>query len=170
MTYSWKQNYGSTHYYIVPYRLESQPKPLPHTPIPTEVLITGSVKSINHSGISSLYCDASSTATETNTMRTPADVLANRPRSNYQGSEKTLAMVKEQVKERWGIRAANSFDPYHDAMTATAWFAAGFKIKRGEKALRSITFIETEDDSGNLHHKVRRGVNLFHKRQVHPAS
>jgi len=35
----------------------------PRTPIPAEVLVTGSVKSINHSGISSSYCDASSTAT-----------------------------------------------------------------------------------------------------------
>ncbi len=105
-----------------------------------------------------------------NTMRTPADVLDNRPRSNYQGSEKTLEMVKEQVKERWGIRAANSFDPYHDAMTATAWFAAGFKIKKGEKALKSITFIEAEDEEGNVHRKIRRGVSLFYKRQVESAS
>lgn len=103
-------------------------------------------------------------------MRTPADVLDNRPRSTYQGSEKTLEMVREQIKERWGIRAANSFDPYHDAMTATAWFAAGFKIKKGEKAFKSITFVETEDDQGNVHQKIRRGVNLFHKRQVEPAS
>lgn len=103
-------------------------------------------------------------------MRTPGDVLNNRPTSTYRGSEKTLEMVKEQVKERWGQRAASSFDPYHDAMTATAWFAAGFKIKKGEKALKSVTFIESEDDDGNITHKVRRVVNLFHKRQVESAS
>ena len=104
------------------------------------------------------------------TMRTPADVLDNRPRSNYQGSEATKAMVAEQIRERWGERAAKSFDPYHDCMTATAWFAAGFKIKKGEKALKSITFIEAEDDEGNVHRKIRRGVSLFYKRQVESAS
>jgi len=103
-------------------------------------------------------------------MRTPADVLDNRPTSTYRGSEKTLEMVKEQVKERWGQRVASSFDPYHDAMTATAWFAAGFKIKKGEKALKSVTFIESDDGEGNVTHKVRRVVNLFHRRQVEPAS
>ncbi len=103
-------------------------------------------------------------------MRTPADVLNNRPRSNYQGSEATKAMVADQIRERWGEKEASSFDPYHDCMTATAWFAAGFKIKKGEKALRSITFLESEDNEGNIHRKIRRGVSLFHKRQVTPTS
>ncbi|MEN9920764.1 MAG: hypothetical protein RL538_657 [Candidatus Parcubacteria bacterium] len=99
-------------------------------------------------------------------MRTPADVLDNRPRSSYRGSEKTLAMVKVQIEERWGKRVASSFDPYHDCMTATAWMAAGFRIKKGEKALKSVTFIESEDDDGRVTQKVRRVVNLFHRRQV----
>lgn len=120
--------------------------------------------------IATLFCiDHLSTALTINTMRTPADVLENRPTSTYRGSEKTLEMVKEQVKERWGQRVASSFDPYHDAMTATAWFAAGFKIKKGEKALKSVTFIESEDADGHVTQKVRRVVNLFHRRQVENA-
>jgi hypothetical protein len=78
-------------------------------------------------------------------------------------------MVREQIKERWGLKESKSFDPYHDAMTATAWLAAGFRIKKGEKALKSITFIESEDDDGRVTQKVRRVVNLFHRRQVEAA-
>ncbi len=110
-----------------------------------------------------------SAALTTNTMRTPADVLDNRPTSTYRGSEKTLEMVREQVRERWGNKEAKSFSPYFDCMTATAWLAAGFKIKRNEKALKSITFIESEDDDGRVTQKVRRVVNLFHRRQVEVA-
>lgn len=121
--------------------------------------------------IATLFCiDYLSTALTTNTMRTPADVLDNRPRSSYRGSERTLEMVRDQIKERWGIKEARSFDPYHDCMTATAWLAAGFKIKRNEKALKSVTFIESEDADGHMTQKVRRVVNLFHRRQVENAS
>lgn len=103
-------------------------------------------------------------------MRTPADVLDNRPTSTYRGSEKTLEMVRDQIKDRWGSKEAKSFDPFHDCCTATVWFAAGYKIKKGEKAIKSVTFIESEDENGNINHKVRRSVNLFHKRQVELAT
>lgn len=103
-------------------------------------------------------------------MRTPADVLDNRPMSTYRGSSKTKEAVALQIQERWGMKEAKNFDPYHDVMTATAWFAAGYKIKKGEKAIKSVTFIESEDENGNINHKVRRSVNLFHKRQVELAT
>ena len=103
------------------------------------------------------------------TMKTIAEVIDAQPISTYRGSQKTLEMVREQIKERWGLRESKSFNPYHDAMTATAWFAAGFKIKKGEKALKSVTFIESEDDEGKITQRVRRTVNLFHRRQVERA-
>ncbi len=102
-------------------------------------------------------------------MRSVAQVLEDRPLSSYKGSPKTLEMVREQIRERWGAKVAKDFDPYHDCLTATAWMAAGFKIKRNEKALKSITFIESEDDDGRVTQKVRRVVNLFHRRQVEAA-
>ncbi len=103
-------------------------------------------------------------------MRSTAEILDDRPRSNYKGSLKTREAVAMQIQERWGVKVAKSFDPYHDVMTATAWFAAGFKIKKGEKALKSVTFIESEDADGHVTQKVRRVVNLFHRRQVENAS
>lgn len=118
-----------------------------------------------------MFCiDHLSTALTKNTMRTPADVLENRPTSTYRGSFKTKEAVALQIQERWGMKEAKNFDPYHDVMTATAWFAAGFKIKKGEKALKSVTFIESEDADGHVTQKVRRVVNLFHRRQVEAAS
>ena len=43
------------------------------------------------------------------------------------------------------------------------------KIKKGEKAIKSITFLGSEEDEGLPSQKIRRVVNLFHRRQVQKA-
>lgn len=86
--------------------------------------------------------------------------------SPYRGSEATYEMVKEQIRERWGEESAEEFDPATDAMPFGSWAAFGFRVRKGEKALKSVTFIEVRDESDKIVRKVRRTVNLFHKRQV----
>lgn len=85
--------------------------------------------------------------------------------SPYRGSEKTYEMVKEQIRERYGDECAEEFDPVHDAMPYTSWLAAGFQVRKFQKALKSITFIPAKDEKGE-EKMIRRTVNLFHKRQV----
>ena len=86
--------------------------------------------------------------------------------SPYKGSEATYEMVKEQIAQRWGDEVAEDFDPHTDAMPYVCWLAFGYRVKRGEKALKSITFVEIKDKHGKVERKIRRVVNLFHKRQV----
>lgn len=90
--------------------------------------------------------------------------------SPYQGSEKTYEMVKEQIAERWGEEVAEDFDPYTDAMPLVSWAAYGYRVKKGQKALKSVTFVEVKNDKGEVERKIKRTVNLFHKRQVEKAA
>ncbi|MDO8571437.1 MAG: hypothetical protein Q7R79_02060 [bacterium] len=85
--------------------------------------------------------------------------------SPYRGSEKTCEMVREQLRERYGDECADEFDPYTDAAPFSSWLAAGFVVSRGQRALKSITFIDAKDEKGEVK-KIRRTVNLFHRRQV----
>lgn len=88
-------------------------------------------------------------------------------RSPYRGSEQTYEMVKEQIAERWGEDAAEEFDPHTDAMPFSSWLAQGYAVKKGSKALKSITIVEMKDpDDEKKVRKIRRTVCLFHKRQV----
>ncbi|OHA37770.1 MAG: hypothetical protein A3H57_04825 [Candidatus Taylorbacteria bacterium RIFCSPLOWO2_02_FULL_43_11] len=86
--------------------------------------------------------------------------------SPYRGSEKTCEMVREQIRERWSDELADEFDPYTDAMPAVSWMAYGYRIRKGEKALKSVTFVEVKDEKGEVVRKIRRVVNLFHHCQV----
>lgn len=86
--------------------------------------------------------------------------------SPYKGSDKTYEMVKEQIRERWGEDLAEEFDPYTDAMPLVSWTAYGYRIRKGEKALKSVTYIEVKDEKGDVVRKVQRTVNLFHHCQV----
>jgi len=98
-------------------------------------------------------------------MKSVKEILA----SPYRGSEKTYEMVKEQIEKRWGEEVAEDFDPHTDAMPYSSWVAYGFVVKKGQKALKSITFLEVKDKDDKVVRKIKRTVNLFHKRQVEKA-
>ena len=102
-------------------------------------------------------------------MKQVKDVIDMPLMSPYRGSEKTLEMVKQQVAERWGTAVANKFNPHTDAMPFASWLKYGFQVKKGEKALRSITFIESEDPATGELKSIRKTVFLFHRKQVEPA-
>jgi len=86
--------------------------------------------------------------------------------SPYRGSEQTCEMVKEQIRERWGNEVAEDFDPHTDAMPLVSWMSYGYRVRKGEKALKSITYVEVKDAKGDVVRKIRRVVNLFHHNQV----
>jgi len=86
--------------------------------------------------------------------------------SPYKGSEKTYELVREQLRERYGDKVADEFDPITDCMPLLSWSFYGYRIKKSEKALKSVTYLEVKDANGNVTRKIRRTVNLFHKNQV----
>lgn len=99
-------------------------------------------------------------------MKKIAEIVANPIVSPYRGSEATYEAVKEQLRERYGDECAEEFDPHTDAMPFSSWVAHGFIVKKGSKALQSVTFVEVKDENDKVVRKIRRNVNLFHRRQV----
>jgi hypothetical protein len=86
--------------------------------------------------------------------------------SPWRGSEQTADAVREQIRQRWGDEVADEFDATHDAMPLVSWAAYGYKVRKGSKALKSVTYVDVKDDEGKVERKIRRSINLFHKRDV----
>jgi hypothetical protein len=99
-------------------------------------------------------------------MKSVKEVIDTPVISPWRGSEKTCEMVREQIRERWGEEAAEAFDPQKDAMPLPSWARYGYRVRQGEKALKSVTFVESEDEDGGPTQKIRRTVNIFFKNQV----
>jgi len=95
----------------------------------------------------------------------PQEVL-----SNYSGSKKTYENVANQIRERWGEKEVKKYDPYRNCRTFHQWSELGYKVKKGEVSLKSITLIEEKDDKGEIIRKRARIVHLFYRRQVSKAS
>lgn len=86
--------------------------------------------------------------------------------SNWKGSMNTAESVKKQIIARWGEEEANSYDPKSNCLTFNQWYAHGYRVKKGEKALKSITIIEKKDKKGEVVAKYPKTVNLFYVLQV----
>ena len=89
----------------------------------------------------------------------------------YQGSLKNKEMVEFQIAKRWGKKEVEKYNPRKNCFTYLTWQKKGYQIKKGEKALKSVTWIRKQviDDETN---KVTRTfsfpkvINLFYKKQV----
>ncbi|HWO07796.1 MAG TPA: hypothetical protein VNM40_04440 [Candidatus Paceibacterota bacterium] len=99
-------------------------------------------------------------------MKSISEVMEDSLVSPWRGSEQTAEHVREQVRERYGDEVADSFSPATDAMPLLSWAAYGFRVRKGEKALKSITYVEVKNDKGEVEKKIRRVINIFHRKQV----
>ncbi len=90
--------------------------------------------------------------------------------SPWRGSERTFQMVQDQLRERYGDEVADEFDATCDAMPLVSWAAYGYRVRKGEKALKSITYVEIKNEKDEVIKKIKRTVNLFHRRQVQKAT
>ena len=82
------------------------------------------------------------------------------------GSKANYEDVKGQLLERFGPKVAKSYKPSENCATYRTWSEAGFTVKKGEKALKSVTFIEKEDEETGEIKRIRRTISLFHRVQV----
>lgn len=90
--------------------------------------------------------------------------------SNWSGSKKTADKVRGQIAERWGNDEANRYDPKVNCMTIGLWNKNGYRVKTGEKAIKSYVVIEKKNKKGEVVKKYPKIINLFFDRQVVPAS
>ncbi len=86
-------------------------------------------------------------------------------KSSYRNSEKTRELVKAQLEERFGPEIASSYDPFTNVMTMRDWNKYGYRIKKGEKALKSVTMVEKKDQNGEVIKRYPKRVCLFHEIQ-----
>jgi len=94
--------------------------------------------------------------------------------AHWRGSERTADAVREEIARRWGEDEAAKYDPLTNCFTIQTWNKLGFRVKKGEKAIRSITYVEGKDqaetdDEGDAEQEVRtypKTVHLFYRTQV----
>jgi N-terminal domain of anti-restriction factor ArdC len=47
---------------------------------------------------------------------------------------------------RWGEEEAEHYDPLENCFTLATWNKLGYKVKKGEKAIRSITYVAGKEN------------------------
>lgn len=87
-------------------------------------------------------------------------------RTKYSGSEHTRDEVKQQLLERFGHELAEQYDPYTNCMTLHQWQEFGYRVKPGEKSIKSIVMIEKRDEHDEVISMFPRTVHLFYFPQV----
>lgn len=97
----------------------------------------------------------------------------------WQGSNRTAALVSEEISKRWGEEAAKQYNPRVNCFTLKTWNKKGYRVKKGEHGIKSITYLkvaktliegegaEAEEGKQTIesHPKV---IYLFWKDQVEP--
>ena len=96
--------------------------------------------------------------------------------AHWRGSERTADAVREEIARRWGDDEAAKYDPLTNCFTIGTWNQLGYRVKKGEKAIRSVTYIEgtdqaeivteDEDEEEKDVRKYRKTVYLFYRTQV----
>jgi hypothetical protein len=95
--------------------------------------------------------------------------------AHWRGSEKTADAVREEIARRWGDEEAEKYDPLTNCFTIGTWNQLGYRVKKGGKAIRSITYVEgtdqtdTDADGDDEESDVRtyrKTVYLFYRTQV----
>jgi len=90
-------------------------------------------------------------------IRTPAQ---------WKGSLKTADAVREEIARRWGEEEAANYHPLTNCFTFQTWLTKGYHVKKGEKAIRSMTIKEVTDEDTNEIKKYPKTVYLFYITQV----
>lgn len=89
--------------------------------------------------------------------------------SNWTGSETTESLVRKQVLARWGAEEAERYNPKTNCLTIKQWNNGGFRVKKGEKALKSYIYIKKQDKDGQTVSTYPKQINLFYEKQVELA-
>ena len=101
-------------------------------------------------------------------MQSIKEIMAGPSISGFTGSTTTRDMVSAEIERRWGKAEVKRYDPERNCLTFARWASLNFSVKRGEKCIRSTTFIEQADAEGNVIKTIPRPVFLFYYLQVEP--
>jgi len=102
-------------------------------------------------------------------------MLMTQQLAQWKGSTKTADAVRREIARRWGEEAAKEYNPLQNCFPLPTWNKLGYRVKKGEKAIRSLTYVEVkaqeEQDTteGQGEQEVQtypKPVYLFYKTQV----
>ena len=100
-------------------------------------------------------------------MKTINTILKERGiQSPWQGSAKTEEQMREQVRERFGEKAAKEYNAKLHVMSLKKWSEFGIKVRAGESCLKTYTLIEDSKAEAGEQKRVRRSVPVFHYLQT----
>lgn len=88
------------------------------------------------------------------------------PPTHYKGSRQTADMVRKQILQRFGPEAAEKYSPLTSARPFQEWLNLGFKVKPGEKGLKSLIFVDIKNQKGEVVGRRPKVIWLFHERSV----
>ncbi len=91
-------------------------------------------------------------------------------KSNWTGSETTSNLVRKQIANRFGAEEAEKYNPQQNCFTFKQWSENGYKVKKGEKAIKSFIVVEKKNEKGEVTDKYPRNINLFYIKQVEKAT
>jgi hypothetical protein len=95
--------------------------------------------------------------------------------AHWRGSEKTADAVREEIARRWGDAEAEKYNPLTNCFTIGTWNQLGYRVKKGEKAIRSVTYVagtdqaaddDADEDEAQEMRTYRKTVYLFYRTQV----
>lgn len=89
--------------------------------------------------------------------------------AQWKGSERTESAVRSEIERRWGTEEAENYNPLTNCFTYQTWKALGYYVKRGEKAIRSVTYVEEKNETPEGEAVVTtypKPVYLFYIKQV----
>ena len=86
-------------------------------------------------------------------------------KTNYTGNSETATKVRSQIEERFGKIEAKKYNPFINCRTFNNWLKNGFRVKHGQRSLKSFVIISFKDKNGKVIKK-RKTINLFYVLQV----
>ena len=101
-------------------------------------------------------------------MKSIKDIMSGPAISGYTGSANTRDMVATEIERRWGKAEVKRYDAERNCLTFSRWLSLGYAPRKGEKAIRSVTFVEQKDTQGNVIKTIPRSVFLFYVKQIEP--
>ena len=88
--------------------------------------------------------------------------MENKLVSSYKSGTKSVEFVRQQLLEKYGKEISESYDPRFHVFTMKDLNQAGYRVRKGEKALKSFVVREVAGEEGKAARRYVKPVNLFH--------
>lgn len=99
-------------------------------------------------------------------MVTSLKEFINSKVSPFSGSAITRTLMEKAVEEKYGKAELKNLDCYHTMRTFSNWLSLGWKVRKGEKAFKSIVVREIKNENGDVIKKITHPCFLFFYKQV----